>query len=221
MEFCCREPSSAYPVNIPVFIRGHPPYSLQHPLQPGTHSGTSVVPSFAGGIGEEQNSSLIKRPSRGRLPSISHSGIGLDNDNKSTSIPGQEPSKSSSNYYKTFHLVRDSDFFRLKLLVDSTGNENEPIEQINTLYMRGIYLFFLHLIYYRIFFLAWQLDQRFIDILKKILPLQEQLHTLKYIFIFVYFYIYSILINSFCFVGLNEQTIYGLAEVCQSIKNLK
>jgi len=148
LEFCCREPSSAYPVNIPVFIRGHPPYSLQYPLQPGTHSGTSVVPSFPGGIGEEQNSSLIKRPSRGRLPSISHSGIGLDNDNKSNSILGQEPSKSSSTCYKTFHLVRDSDFFRPKLLVDSTGNENEPIEQINTLYMRGIFIyFFLHLIY--------------------------------------------------------------------------
>jgi hypothetical protein len=31
------------------------------------------------------------------------------------------------------------------------------------------------------FYLAWKLDQRFIDILKKVLPLQEQLHTLKYI----------------------------------------
>jgi len=146
---CCREPSSAYPVNIPVFIREHPPYSLQYPQQPGTHSGTSIFPSFAGGIGDEQNSTPIKRPSRGRLPSISHSVIGIDNDNKSNCIPGQEPSKSSSTSYKTFHLVRDSDFFRPKLLVDSTGNENEPIEQINTLYMRGIYLFFF-LIYYRI-----------------------------------------------------------------------
>jgi hypothetical protein len=71
---------------------------------------------------------------------------------------------------------------------------------------------------------AWQLDQRFIDILKKILPLQEQLHTLKYILGFSFFccrfnIFYSI--NSFCFVGLNQQTIYGLAEVCQLIKNLK
>jgi hypothetical protein len=131
LELCCREPSSAYPVNIPVFIRGHPPSSLQHSQQ----SGSSITPSFPGGIGDDQNS---KRPSRGRIPSISHSGIGLDIDNRSNSIPGQEPSKLSSTSYKTFQLVRDSEFFRPKLLADSTGNENEPVEQINTLYMRGI-----------------------------------------------------------------------------------
>jgi hypothetical protein len=28
-------------------------------------------------------------------------------------------------------------------------------------------------------------------------------------------------INRFCFVGLNEQTIHGLADVCSLIKNLK
>ncbi|CAF1184041.1 unnamed protein product [Rotaria sp. Silwood1] len=190
LEFCCREPSSGYPVNIPVYIRGHPPPSSQIPSvsqQSGTHSGVSVTPSLVGGIAEEQMSSQLKRLSRGRIPSISQSGIlaGVDNDNKSSSIP--EPSKSSSSHYTTFHLIRDSDFFHPKLLVDSIGNENEPIDQINALYMK-----------------AWQLDQRFIDILKKILPLQEQLHTLN-----------------FCFVGLNEQTIYGFTEVCQSIKNLK
>ncbi|CAF1194477.1 unnamed protein product [Rotaria sordida] len=192
LEFCCRDPSLGYPVNIPVYIRGHPPPSSQiHSVsqQSGTHSGVSYTPSIVGGIAEEQMPSQMRRLSRGRIASISHSGIlaVVDNDNKSCSIPGQEPSKSSSSYYKTFHLMRDSDFFRPKLLVDSIGNENEPIDQINALYMKG-----------------WQLDQRFIDILKKILPLQEQLHTLN-----------------FCFVGLNEQTIYGFTEVCQSIKNLK
>ncbi|CAF4330566.1 unnamed protein product, partial [Rotaria sordida] len=49
-----------------------------------------------------------------------------------------------------------------KLLVDSVNNDNESIDQITSLYIRD-----------------WQLDQRFIDILKKVLPLQEQLHTLE------------------------------------------
>jgi hypothetical protein len=143
LDLCCRDPT-AYPVNIPVFIRGHPASSLQ--------SGVSTTPSFAGGIGEEQMSAVLKRPSRGRIPSISHNGIltGLDNDNKSVLISGQEPFKS----YKTFHLVRDSECFRPKLLADSTGNENEPIDQINTLYMRGIesLIFFYYII--RLFFLS-------------------------------------------------------------------
>ncbi|CAF3452855.1 unnamed protein product [Rotaria sp. Silwood1] len=143
LEFCCREPSSGYPVNIPVYIRGHPPPSSQIPSvsqQSGTHSGVSVTPSLVGGIAEEQMSSQLKRLSRGRIPSISQSGIlaGVDNDNKSSSIP--EPSKSSSSHYTTFHLIRDSDFFHPKLLVDSIGNENEPIDQINALYMKGICL---------------------------------------------------------------------------------
>jgi len=67
---------------------------------------------------------------------------------------------------------------------------------------------------------AWQLDQRFIDIFKKILPLQEQLHTLKYISLIIFLSILSP-INSFGFVGLIEKTLYGLAEVCQLIPNLK
>ncbi|CAF4082212.1 unnamed protein product [Rotaria sp. Silwood2] len=143
LEFCCREPSSGYPVNIPVYIRGHPPPSSQIPSvsqQSGTHSLVSVTPSLVGGTAEEQLPSQSKRSSRGRIPSISQSGIlaVVDNDNKSSSTPGQEPSKSSSSHYKTFHLMRDSDYFRPKLLVDSTGNENEPIDQINALYMKGI-----------------------------------------------------------------------------------
>ncbi|CAM2720587.1 unnamed protein product [Rotaria socialis] len=201
LEFCCREPSSGYSTSIPVYIRGHPPPSSQmHSVsqQSGTPSGVSATPSLVVVVGgaaaaaaaaEEQVPSQVKRLSRGRIPSISQSGIlaGIDNDNKSLSILGQDPTKSSSSYYKTFHLIRDSEFFRPKLLVDSIGNENEPIDQITALYMR-----------------AWRLDQRFIDILKKILPLQEQLHTLN-----------------FCFVGLNEQTMFGFVEVCQLIKNLK
>ncbi|CAF4488004.1 unnamed protein product [Rotaria socialis] len=199
LEFCCREPSSGYSTSIPVYIRGHPPPSSQmHSVsqQSGTPSGVSATPSLvvvggaaAAAAAEEQVPSQVKRLSRGRIPSISQSGIlaGIDNDNKSLSILGQDPTKSSSSYYKTFHLIRDSEFFRPKLLVDSIGNENEPIDQITALYMR-----------------AWRLDQRFIDILKKILPLQEQLHTLN-----------------FCFVGLNEQTMFGFVEVCQLIKNLK
>ncbi|CAF1330518.1 unnamed protein product [Rotaria magnacalcarata] len=185
LEFCCREPSSGYSACIPVYIRGHPPPSSQiHSVsqQSGTPSGVSVTPSVVavgGGAAEEQMPSQVKRLSRGRIPSISQSGIlaGIDNDNKSLSIlgklklklnktfkytTGQDPTKSPSSYYKTFHLIRDSEFFRPKLLVDSIGNENEPIDQINALYMR-----------------AWRIDQRFIDILKRILPLQEQLHTLK------------------------------------------
>ncbi|CAF4438306.1 unnamed protein product, partial [Adineta steineri] len=50
---------------------------------------------------------------------------------------------------------------------------------------------------------AWQLDQHFIDILKRVLPLQEQLHTLN-----------------FNFVGLNQQTFSGFVELCQGIKSL-
>ncbi|CAM4800532.1 unnamed protein product [Rotaria magnacalcarata] len=161
LEFCCREPSSGYSACIPVYIRGHPPPSSQiHSVsqQSGTPSGVSVTPSVVavgGGAAEEQMPSQVKRLSRGRIPSISQSGIlaGIDNDNKSLSIlgklklklnktfkytTGQDPTKSPSSYYKTFHLIRDSEFFRPKLLVDSIGNENEPIDQINALYMREV-----------------------------------------------------------------------------------
>jgi len=56
--------------------------------------------------------------------------------------------------------------------------------------------------------LAWRLDQRFIDILKKVLPLQEQLHTLKYIFInFSYSFFKDFLLNivSVMLVLMNRQ----------------
>ncbi len=129
-------------MNIPVFIRGHPPSSLQNPPQLGGLSGVSVAPSIAGNNVDEQIPSPIKRTSRGRIPSISHNGIGTDNDNKSNSIPGQDSLKALSNSFKTFYLVRDSECYRPKLYVDSTANETEPIEQINSLYMRGINLIF-------------------------------------------------------------------------------
>ncbi|CAF4006952.1 unnamed protein product [Rotaria magnacalcarata] len=209
LELCCREPSLAYPITIPVYIRGNPTQSAQ--IQSATSQsqqqqqqqqqqsqtvapfGASVTPSVvAGGLAEEQLSTIGKKTSRARLPSVSQSGIligitGADSDNRSFSVAGQEQSKVLSPSYKSFHLIPDSEFYRPKLLADSVNNETESIDQITALYMR-----------------SWKLDQRFIDILKKILPLQEQLHTLD-----------------FCFVGLNDKTIYGLVELCQVIKNLK
>lgn len=130
LELCCRELPSGYPVNIPVYIRGHPPISQQI----GAHPRGSITPSIAGGASEEQTAVPIKRPSRGRIPSISHNGnlLSIDGDNN------QELLKPPSLSYKTFHLVRDSDYFRPKLLADLTNNENESIDQINALYMKGI-----------------------------------------------------------------------------------
>ncbi|CAF3795688.1 unnamed protein product [Rotaria socialis] len=209
LEQCCREPSLTYPITIPVYIRGNPTQSAQ--IQSATSqsqqqqqqqqqqsqtvapSGASVTPSVvAGGLAEEQLSTIGKKTSRARVPSVSQSGIligitGADSDNRSFSVAGQEQSKVPSPSYKSFHLIPDSEFYRPKLLADSVNNETESIDQITALYMR-----------------SWKLDQRFIDILKKILPLQEQLHTLD-----------------FCYVGLNDKTIYGLVELCQVIKNLK
>ncbi|CAF1247122.1 unnamed protein product [Rotaria sordida] len=205
LELCCREPSSVYPITIPVYIRGRPPtsapiqsFQLQNQQQQqqqqniGTHPGTSATPSLPAVIAEEQLPSMGKRASRARMPSVAQSGIiigitGIDADKRSMSITGQEQPKISSPTYKTFNLINDSDYFRPKLLVDSVNNDNESIDQITSLYIRD-----------------WQLDQRFIDILKKVLPLQEQLHTLD-----------------FCFVGLNEKTIHGIVELCQVTKNLK
>ncbi len=56
------------------------------------------------------------------------------------SISGHESLKSSSSSYKTFHVVRNSDFYRPKFFVDSIGHENESIDQIKALYMRGMCL---------------------------------------------------------------------------------
>ncbi|CAF3894964.1 unnamed protein product [Rotaria sordida] len=180
LELCCREPSSVYPITIPVYIRGRPPtsapiqsFQLQNQQQQqqqqniGTHPGTSATPSLPAVIAEEQLPSMGKRASRARMPSVAQSGIiigitGIDADKRSMSITGQEQPKISSPTYKTFNLINDSDYFRPKLLVDSVNNDNESIDQITSLYIRD-----------------WQLDQRFIDILKKVLPLQEQLHTLE------------------------------------------
>lgn len=129
-------------MNIPVYLRGHPPSSLQNPAQVTTVSGTSVAPSNAGNVVEDQSPSPVKRSSRGRIPSFSQSGVGAENENKANSIPGQDSLKALSNSFKTFYLVRDSECYRPKLYVDSTANETEPIDQINSLYMRGINLIF-------------------------------------------------------------------------------
>ena len=127
LELCCRELTSGYPVNIPVYIRGHPPISHQI----GTHSRASITPSIAGGNTEEPIPVAVKRLSRARIPSISHNGnlTGVDTDSH------HELFRSP---YKTFHLVRDTDYFRPKLLIDSNNTENESIDQINVLYMKGI-----------------------------------------------------------------------------------
>ncbi len=172
MELCCREIYPSYPITIPVYIRGHPPLSSriqtfqpqsqQQQQQPSrTHSRTSITPSVAGGIGEEQLSTLGKKTFRARISSTGQSGIligipGFDNESTSFSNTGisifihihstiflyigQEPSKIFSSFYKTFHLLNDSDYFRPKLLADSINNETEPIDQITALYMRGIFL---------------------------------------------------------------------------------
>ena len=129
-------------MNIPVYLRGHPPSSLQNPAQLTTVSGTSVAPSNAGNVVEDQSPSPVKRSSRGRIPSFSQSGIGGENENKS-SIPGQESLKTPSTSYKTFYLVRDSECYRPKLFVDANTNETEPIDTINSLYMRGMNSIFI------------------------------------------------------------------------------
>ncbi|CAF0960341.1 unnamed protein product [Adineta ricciae] len=213
IELCCREPSLGYPVPIPVFIRGHslpappppPPLVLQNSSNPsqsqlqqqqypsaGTLSGMSATPSVIGGIADDQMSVTGKKTSRSRLPSIGQIGVligitGTDSDSRPASATVPEPTKVAPSPYKTFQLIDDSEFFRPKLLVDSVGSETEPIDQITALYIRD-----------------WQLDQRFIEILKRVLPLQEQLHVLN-----------------FCYVGLNQQTTIALVELCQGIKNLK
>ncbi|CAF3653656.1 unnamed protein product [Adineta steineri] len=211
LELCCREPPPAYPVPIPVYIRGQsrapppppppPQISSQILLQPsqsqmqqhsGTHSGTSITPLLMGTITEEQLSSTGKKTSRSRVASVAPSGVfvgaaGIESESRPLSVLEEEPLKISPSPYKTFHLIDDIDFFRPKLLTDIVSNETDSIDQITTLYMK-----------------AWQLDQHFIDILKRVLPLQEQLHTLN-----------------FNFVGLNQQTFSGFVELCQGIKSLK
>ena len=110
------------------------------PNYAATHSGTPVTPSLAGGtLAEDQLSSMGKKTSRARIPSAAGQSVnafGLnanDYDGRSFSIPGtflpsletidlhgsilvQDSSKLSS-FYRTFHLIRDSEFFRPKLLL--------------------------------------------------------------------------------------------------------
>jgi hypothetical protein len=129
--------------------------------------------------------------------------------------------KVSTSPYRTFHLLNDGDYFRPKLLVDLVNNESESIDQITVLYMKGIDLK-TSIVSFIIFSLDWKLDQRFIDILKRMVPLQEQLHTLKYILLLCLSFSYQCSSNySLCYVGLRDQTINGLVELCHLIKSLK
>lgn len=45
--------------------------------------------------------------------------------------------KTLSSSYRTFHVINDVDYYRPKLLADLVNNENESIDQITALYMRG------------------------------------------------------------------------------------
>lgn len=51
-------------------------------------------------------------------------------------VLAHESTKTASSY-RTFHLVRDSEFFRAKLLVESATNDPDSIDQITVLFMRG------------------------------------------------------------------------------------
>ena len=101
LELCCRESAPAYPVLIPVYVRGHPPVSSQiqsnrPPSQPQgrsrPHSRASITPSIAG-VAEEQSAITGKRFNRPRKSSTAQSGIlievtAIDNDSQSLSYTG-------------------------------------------------------------------------------------------------------------------------------------
>ncbi|CAF1192359.1 unnamed protein product [Didymodactylos carnosus] len=90
-----------------------------------------------------------------RAPSASQSVITQEESRSLSHGTGEK----SATVYKFLHIVNDSEYFRPKLLVDS---DNDLPDVITTLYMR-----------------AWQLDLKFLEILKKVVSLQDQLHTLK------------------------------------------
>ena len=109
LELCCRDPPPAYPIAIPVHIRGQlfpsaPSTVLlaqqtQLQQQSVTHSGASATPSIAGGTAEEQMSSHGKKSFRARIPSAGQSAIlhGLtpnDNDGRSVSASGTSRSET-------------------------------------------------------------------------------------------------------------------------------
>lgn len=129
LELCCRESTPPYPISIPVQIRGHPPASaqyastaqlsqmiphsqsgqqqiqqLQQPTYATTHSGTPVTPSLAGGnLPDDQLSSMGKKTSRARIPSVAGLSVTVlgmnpnDYDGRSFSIPGKSISFSPSH----------------------------------------------------------------------------------------------------------------------------
>ncbi len=102
MELCCREASPAYPVIIPVYIRGNlsglsqiqplPPPSRQQ-QRSRTHSRASATASVLGGTTEEQASTVGKKTVRTGKASIIQSGTvieitGVDTDSGSFSNTG-------------------------------------------------------------------------------------------------------------------------------------
>ncbi len=108
MELCCREPPLAYPVIIPVYVRGRTISSSQtqslvsqnqqQQQQPRSRplSRVSATPSALGGaIAEEQSSTTTgKKVTRPRKSSASQSGIvigitGTDNDTQTLSNTGR------------------------------------------------------------------------------------------------------------------------------------
>jgi len=102
LELCCREPPPAYPITIPVYIRGNPPQSSRfqsfqgqnQQQQPSrTHSRASATQSVVGGVTEEQLSTLGKKIFHPRISSTGQNGIligitGTDNESRSLSITG-------------------------------------------------------------------------------------------------------------------------------------
>jgi hypothetical protein len=112
LELCCREPPLAYPVIIPVYVRGRTISSSQtqslvsqnqqqqqqQQQQPRSRplSRVSATPSALGGaIAEEQSSTTTgKKVTRPRKSSASQSGIvigitGTDNDTQTLSNTGR------------------------------------------------------------------------------------------------------------------------------------
>ena len=229
-------------MTIPVFIRGH----SQTIPSTGAQSGTSVTPSVTAGISEEQISSHVKRVSRGRLSSVGQSVIisgiaALDHDNRSIATTGNGIKRDEyrSRICRFQFTNRRGWPYRSRtiasvwsVIVSSFARSYWSIlwemnmRLLNTslpctwkvLGRSGHRSYAITCIV-----VGWRLDLRFIDILKRILPLQEHLHTLKYLF-HCHFCLHSLPFHrlaSFSYIGLSEQTLRGLVDLCQSIKNLK
>lgn len=108
LEVCCHESSPAYPVVIPVFVRGHissssssssqvQSFTVQNQQLPRSrpHSRTSGTPSGAVPVPEEQSSTTGKKTSRPRKSSTASQGgiviaiTGAESDSQSVSQTGK------------------------------------------------------------------------------------------------------------------------------------